>query len=227
MKNFLLTAALAILLVSAAAPIPLSAAEPPDSREGYGHGKESLGAATILLPVPVWIIGSYDTDGKPNVMTASWVGICNSDPPCVTISLTESRYSYGNIMEHKAFTVNIPSEKFAAESAFYGTVSGRDYDKFEKTGLTAVRSDLVEAPYIGEFPLVAECRLIHTYKVGTHVMMIGEIMDVKADKSILKEDGRPDIEKLKPFIYAVGSGSFHAMGRDLGTVRELQNTIER
>ncbi|HSG29768.1 MAG TPA: flavin reductase family protein [Candidatus Krumholzibacterium sp.] len=206
---------------------PAVAAGPEEAEETALTEKESLGAHTLILPVPVWIIGSYDSAGTPNVMAASWAGICNSRPACVTISLTETRYSYKNIMERKSFTVNIPSEKYAAESAFFGTVSGRDFNKFEVTGLTAVRSALVDAPYIGEFPLVAECRLIHTYKVGSHVMMVGEILDVKADKSILNENGRPDIDLLKPFIYTPGSGNFVGMGKDLGTVRDLQEKIER
>ena len=74
--------------------------------------KKSLGAKT-LLPTPVWIIGSYDSVGKPNMMTAAWVGICCSRPPCVTISLRKATYTYGNIMKRKAYTVNLPSEEFA------------------------------------------------------------------------------------------------------------------
>ncbi|MBU8921545.1 MAG: flavin reductase family protein [Bacteroidales bacterium] len=219
---------LCILVVSTGLPGPYPGNDVrAGDIEASDNEKSSLGAATLILPVPVWIVGTYDSEGVPNVMTASWAGICNSSPPCVTISLTEGRYSYGNIIERKAFTINIPSEKFAAESAFFGTVSGRDFNKFDKTGLTAIKSDLVDAPYIREFPLVAECRLIHTYKVGSHVMLIGEILDIKADKSILKENGRPDIDLLKPFIYATGSGTFHGMGKNLGLVRELQETIER
>jgi len=199
----------------------------PGKVEPSSVEKSSLGAHTLILPLPVWIVGTYDEEGVPNVMTASWAGICNSSPPCVTISLTETRYSYDNIIKRKAFTINIPSEKFAAESDFFGTVSGRDFNKFDKTGLTAIKSDLVDAPYIQEFPLVAECKLIHTYKVGSHIMFIGEILDIKADKSILKENGRPDIDLLKPFIYATGSGTFHGMGKNLGTVGDLQKTIKR
>jgi flavin reductase (DIM6/NTAB) family NADH-FMN oxidoreductase RutF len=221
----LLTVSLVLAAVSSASLTPALNAATTSKAEG--EAMESLGASTLILPVPVWIIGSYDSDGKPNAMTASWVGICNSDPPCVTISLKEIRYSYGNIMERKAFTVNIPSERYAAESAFFGTVSGRDVDKFAATGLTAVKSALVDAPYIGEFPLVAECKLIHTYKVGSHVMMIGEILDVKAHPSVLKSNGRPGIKMMKPFVYTPGSGTFVGLGEEIGSVRELQRRIAR
>jgi len=71
--------------------------------------KKSIGVKTIVYPTPVFVIGTYDQRGNPNIMTASWAGICCSSPPCVAVSLREATYSYGNIVLHKAFTVNIPS----------------------------------------------------------------------------------------------------------------------
>ena len=122
--------------------------------------RKSLGAKTLAQPCPVWVIGSYDAAGKPNVMTASWAAICCSQPPMVTVSLRKATYTYGSIMESKAFTVNIPSEEFVSAAAYFGSVSGRDVDKFAASGLTPVKSALVNAPYIKEFPLVLECKLV-------------------------------------------------------------------
>jgi len=187
--------------------------------------KQSLGART-LLPTPVWIIGTYDKEGKSNMMTAAWVGICCSQPPCVTISLREATYTYSNIMERKAFTVNIPSEGFAKEASYFGSVSGRDVDKLAITGLTPVRSELVDAPYLKEFPLIVECEVIYTYKVGLHTMFIGEIKDVKADASILGENGYPDAKKLHSIIFSPGSAEFYKTGEFLGKLSELRKKIQ-
>lgn len=195
-------------------------------KEGGEDMKKSLGARNIL-PVPVWVIGSYDKEGKPNVMTSAWVGICCSKPPCVTISLRRATYTFGNIMERKAFTVNIPSELFAKEVAYFGSVSGRDVNKLSTAGLTPIKSDLVDAPYIGEFPLVVECKLLQTFELGSHTMFIGEIMDVKANKSILGEDGLPDVKKLKPFVFAPGSSDFYETGKYLGKVSILAKRVEK
>lgn len=189
--------------------------------------KKSLGAGTVVPPCPVWVIGSYDADGNPNMMTASWVGICCSDPPSVTISLRESRHSYGNIIASKAFTVNIPSTGFAKETAFFGTVSGRDVDKIAATGLTPVKSELVNAPYLAEFPLVVECRLVKTVEIGTHTMLIGEIVDVKADEEILDEGDTPVPAKLESFLFFPGTGNFYSTGGSIGSIRDLQAGIER
>ena len=204
-----------LVLAALAAGLSLSAAGPTRAE------KKSLGAKTIAPPAPAWLICTYDSEGKPNMMTASWVGIACSKPPCVTISLREATYTFGNIKEHGAYTVNIPSEKLAAVTAYAGVVSGRDTDKFADTGLTAVKSDLVDAPYIKECELVLECKLIKTVNLGLHTMFIGEIIDVKADEEILGEGGSPDPDKHKPFIWSIGGYGFYGLGGRIGGVGEL------
>jgi flavin reductase (DIM6/NTAB) family NADH-FMN oxidoreductase RutF len=144
-----------------------------------------------------------------------------SNPPCVTVSLRKATYTFGNIMKREAFTVNIPSEDMAAVAAYAGTVSGRDTDKFADTGLHAIRSALVDAPYIDECGLVIECRLIRTVELGLHTMFIGEIADVKADPGILGDGGTPDPGKHRPFIYSVGGWGFYGLGGRIGGVGEL------
>ncbi|MFC2169619.1 flavin reductase family protein [Acidobacteriota bacterium] len=189
--------------------------------------KASLGARTVIIPTPVWVIGSYDKEGMPNVMTSSWVGICCSKPASLMTCLREATYTHGNIMARKAFTVNIASESFAPQAAYVGRVSGRNVDKFKKTGLTPVKSTLVDAPYIKEFPLVVECKVTKTVELGSHTMFIGEIRDVKADQHILSETGVPDIEKLKPFVFVPGSSKFYGIGQSLGGVSDLAKAAEK
>ncbi len=187
--------------------------------------KKSLGAKTIVYPTPVFVVGSYDSAGKPNVMTASWGGICCSNPPCVAVAIRKVTYSYGNITERKAFTINIPSETYVKEADYFGMVSGKDKDKFATTGLTPVKSDLVDAPYIKEFPFVLECKLKHTVEVGLHTQFIGEIMDIKAEESMLDEHGNLDIEKVKPFLFAPEARAYYKVGQYLGKAFSLWKEV--
>ena len=187
--------------------------------------KKSLGAKTLVYPTPVWVVGTYDKEGKPNMMAAAWGGICCSKPPCVGVSLRQATYTYGNIMERKAFTVNVPSEAHAREADYIGIVSGRKADKFAATGLTPVRSGLVDAPYVGEFPLVLECRLLRAVEIGLHTQFIGEIVDVKADESVLGEHGLPDIEKVKPILFAPEVNTYHGVGGNLGRAYSIGRKI--
>lgn len=174
--------------------------------------RKSFGAKTLIYPTPVWCVGSYDAQGKPNVMTIAWGGICCSTPPCVTISLRKATYTYGNVMERKAYTLSVPTEKYVKEADYFGIASGKNENKFEKSGLTPEKSELVDAPYVKEFPMVLECKVIHHYEIGLHTQFIGEILDVKADQDMLDEAGNADIEKIKPILYAPGLQAYHGVG---------------
>ena len=178
--------------------------------------KKSLGAKTLAQPAPVWVVGSYDAQGKPNIMTIAWGGICCSQPPCVTVSLRKATHTYGCIKERKAYTVNIPSSAMVKEVDYVGTTSGRTIDKFAMTKLTPVRSELVDAPYIKEFPVVIECRVLHTLEIGLHTQFIGEIKDIKAEESVLGEQGMADILKVKPLIFDPGQGAYYGIGERIG-----------
>ncbi len=189
--------------------------------------KRSFGPKTLVFPTPVWVVGSYDREGRPNVMAAAWGGVCCSKPPCVAVSLREATYTFGNIVARKAFTISVPSEAHCRETDYIGIVSGKKVDKFAGTGLTPVRSEIVDAPYVAEFPLVLECRLHQTVEIGLHTQFIGEILDVKADESVLGEDGLPDIEKVKPIVYAPEIRTYHGIGRNLGRAYTLGKGIMR
>ncbi|GAF91443.1 unnamed protein product, partial [marine sediment metagenome] len=171
---------------------------------------------TIVFPTPVFVVGTYDKNDKPNVMTVAWGGICCSSPPCVAVSLRAATYSHGNITNRKAFTVSIPSEDHAREADYFGIVSGKSKDKFAATGLTPVKSELVDAPYVSEFPLILECKLLHTFELGLHTQFIGEIVDVKADEAVLGEEGVPDIERVRPMLFAPDIHTYHGVGRFIG-----------
>ncbi len=174
--------------------------------------KKSIGAKTIVFPTPVFIVGTYKKDGKPNAMAVAWGGICCSNPPCVSISLREATLTYSNVMERKAFTVSIPSEKYLKEADHFGVVSGKQEDKFASTKLTPVKSELVDAPYVKEFPLVLECRLVQTLTLGLHTLFVGEIKDVKADEDVLAKGDVPDIEKIKPFSFNPANRTYYGNG---------------
>ena len=189
--------------------------------------KKSLGAKTILYPTPVLIVGTYDAAGKPNVMTAAWGGICCSSPPCVAVSLRKATYTYGNIVQQGGFTINIPSEDFAVQADYFGMVSGKKADKFAETGLTPIRSTLVNAPYIKEFPLVLECKLVHQIELGLHTQFVGEILDVKADEDILDDNGALDVEELKPFFYAPEVSAYYGTGRRLGNAFSIGQAVKK
>ena len=189
--------------------------------------KKSLGVKTLACPTPLWVVGTYDSEGKPNVMTIAWGGICCSKPQSVNISLRKATYSYGNIIDRKAFTINIPSENYAKEADYFGIATGSKTNKFADTGLTPVKSDLVDAPYVKEFPLILECKMTHNTEIGTHTLFVGEIIDVKADESVLGEEGLPDINKVLPVLFAPEIRTYHGIGKTLGKAFSMGKEIQQ
>jgi flavin reductase (DIM6/NTAB) family NADH-FMN oxidoreductase RutF len=182
--------------------------------------KKSLGPDTLIYPTPTWVVGTYDREGKPNLMTIAWGGICCSQPPCLAISLRKATYSYGNVIERKAFTVSVPAAEQVDLADYIGLVSGRGVDKFKVCNLTPVRSEVVDAPYPQEFPMVLECRLLHTLEIGLHTQFVGEIIDVKVEESALGPDGNPMIEKVQPIIFSPRDRRYHRIGEPLGKAFE-------
>jgi flavin reductase (DIM6/NTAB) family NADH-FMN oxidoreductase RutF/nitroreductase len=163
--------------------------------------KVSVGAKGWIMPKPALVIGSYDNEGNPNIMTASWVGIVNSNPMSIGVSVRSSRHTYKNIMETRSFTVNVPSARFVAHMDYAGVVSGRDEDKFKTLGLTPIKGTYVNAPVIDEFPIVIECEVTHTFDLGSHTQFVGKVIDTRIDAHLLTENGRVDIEQLNPIIH--------------------------
>ncbi|MFH0763601.1 MAG: flavin reductase family protein [Candidatus Omnitrophota bacterium] len=189
--------------------------------------KKSVGAKTILFPTPVFIVGTYDKDNKPNAMAVAWGGILCSNPPSAGVAIREATYTYGNLMARNAFTISIPSEKFVKEADYFGIASGRSEDKFASAKLTPVKSGLVDAPYVGEFPLVVECSVTRAVKLGLHTLFIGEIRDVLADEAALDKDGSPDIKKIKPMIFDPAKRGYYGIGGYLARAFSEGNKIKK
>ena len=145
----------------------------------------------------------------------------------MAVSLRKATYTYGNIVQQGGFTINIPSEDFAVQADYFGMVSGKKADKFAETGLTPIRSTLVNAPYIKEFPLVLECKLVHQIELGLHTQFVGEILDVKASEDILDDNGALDVEELKPFFYAPEVNAYYGTGRRLGNAFSIGQAVKK
>jgi len=186
--------------------------------------KQSLGAKTLIYPTPVLVVGSYHAAGRPNVMTAAWGGIACSKPPCVSVSLRAATATHGNIIARKAFTISLPSGAQAAAD-YFGLVSGRTTDKFAATGLTPLRSELVDAPYVAEFPLIIECAVVQVHELGLHTQFIGEVKDVKIEEACLDAEGHVDVHKLDPLAFAPDTGAYFALGALIGRAYSAGKTF--
>ena len=102
--------------------------------------------------------------GEPaNTMTVGWATIGSSwHKPIVMVLVRPQRHTFSLMEQAEDFTVSIPTKNpLKAELAFAGTKSGRDFNKFEGHGLTAVPAQKVKAPIVAECGLHLECRIVH------------------------------------------------------------------
>ena len=118
-------------------------------------------------------------------------------------------------MERKAYTINVASAKDVAKVDYCGIVSGKNADKFAACNFTAVKSELVDAPYVAECPLVLECKVIRVEDLGMHAMFVGEVIDVMVDEAAMK-DGKPDPLLIDPIVYAPEDRHYYGLGANLG-----------
>jgi flavin reductase (DIM6/NTAB) family NADH-FMN oxidoreductase RutF len=163
--------------------------------------KKLLKPQTLLVPLPAVMISCQMEDEKPNILTVSWVGICCSEPPMISLALRKSRYSYSIIDKSREFVVNLTTEDLFKVTDYCGMVSGKDVDKFKETKLTPIKGAKIKAPLIKECPINIECQVRKVIQLGSHDLFIGEIVAVHADTDYLDENDCPDMNKFKPLIY--------------------------
>ena len=161
--------------------------------------KTKLGPRTLVYPMPVFLVGS-NVDGKPNVMAVAWGGICNGEPPMISIGIRPSRHTHKGISQNMTFSINIPSAEQTKEADYCGIASGAKVDKVAACKFKIFYGALGTAPMIEQCPLNLECKVVQSLSLGSHTLFIGEIKEVYISEECLTE-GKPDVEKMKPLIY--------------------------
>ena len=177
--------------------------------------KRELPVKPYLFPMPVLMIATYGDDETVDVMNMAWGGICAEN--MVSLNIDEEHKTSQNIKKRGSFTLSIADIPHMAEADFFGIASGnRMKDKFERSGLTAIKSEKVDAPVIQEFPLTLECKVVETKHeiYGFHV--IGEIVGILAEENILNEAGKVEPEKLNAFIFDQFQNGYYAVGEKIG-----------
>lgn len=184
--------------------------------------RKDFGVKTWMYPLPVLIVGSYDGEGNANAMNAAWGGIYDTNQ--VVLCLSAGHKTTKNIKERGAFTVSFADAAHVEAADYVGLASANDVsDKMKKAGFTTQKSSFVDAPVICELPMTLECTLI---KVSEDGNIIGQIVNVSADESILGEDGNVDVEKLKPIAFDPVHNAYHVLGEKVGNAFSDGNALK-
>jgi len=160
--------------------------------------KITLGPMPYMSVMPTLLVGS-NVKGKANYMTAAWSTVACMAPPMVCVAINKARYTAKGIEENQTFSLNIPSAKQVIETDHCGLVSGAQEDKSKI--FTSFYGKLRTAPLAEECPVNIECKLFKSVDCGSHLLYIGEVIEIHADEACVT-DGKPDTAKLDPIVYA-------------------------
>lgn len=183
--------------------------------------KQQLGPTVFSFPMPVVLVGTV-INGKVNFMTASWCGIVCLKPATISVAINTTRYTLEGIRHHKNFSINVPTVSQVQQVDYCGIYSGKKVDK--SVGFAVFYGDLVTAPLIKECPINLECSVINTVNIGTHDLIIGNIVQSYADDSIVA-GGEIHPEKANSLIYIPGSGGeYHTLGEYVAKAFDVGKT---
>lgn len=175
--------------------------------------RRNFGAKPWTYPQPVFILATYGEDGTPNAMNAAWGGISEDNE--LSICISAEHKTTANLLACKAFTVSMATAEQVVACDYVGIESGNNVaNKLEKAGWHTIRSEFVDAPLIEELPMAVECRLIHYDPESCR--LVGEIVNVSADESILDADGKIDPDKLQPITFDPIHNTYHRLGETVG-----------
>lgn len=149
--------------------------------------RKNIKTTETIFPMPVLMIATYNEDGSVDVMNAAWGMMLDRD--IVVLNLTETHKTVKNIKKRGAFTVSIADAKHVVEADYFGIVSGNNTkNKFENSGLTAVKSEIVDAPIVEEFPICMECEFIEYQDDEYGCGVVGKIVNVSALEEVMNGD---------------------------------------
>ena len=176
--------------------------------------RQKLSLTGGIFPMPVLMIATYNEDGSVDVMNAAWGTML--DMSVVALNLSESHRTMENIRRSGAFTVSVADAAHVTEADYFGVVSAKNEPrKFEKSGLTAVRTETVDAPAICEFPLCLECQYLG-YEGGEHgIGAIGRVVNVTADERVMT-DGKIDMQKVDAIAFDQYTNGYYRIGERVG-----------
>lgn len=177
---------------------------------------------SIVTPLPVLMIGTYDEEGNANVMNIAWGGQCGPKHIAINIGLPEvEKKTLKNIKVKKEFTVSYATKDTMEISDYFGLFSGNVVDKIAEAEVNVEKAENVDAPIIAEYPLTAECKLVEMNENDLGEMhIIGEIVNISADESILDDEGNISVDKLQPIIYDSIGKTYRIVGEVVGTAFE-------
>ena len=144
------------------------------------------------IPVPMFLVTSYKSNGKANACMQSWASFTTGDKGtrffAILSSVNKNGHLYKTIMEEKCAVINFMSADLYDTSMKTIKNNQFEVDEIAEAGLTSVPADKVNAPMIDECFLNLECEFLWKKEIvpnDDHAMICLEIVNVHIDEQHL------------------------------------------
>ncbi|MEJ2657182.1 MAG: flavin reductase family protein [Desulfobacterales bacterium] len=161
-----------------------------------------------VVPRPIGWISTVDSAGRPNLAPFSFFNaVCANPPhvlfcPSVRIEDRQQKDSLRNARATGEFVVNIVTEDLAEAMNLTSTDLPAEVNEFEISSLRTSPSTVVRPPRVAASPIHYECKVVHIYAVGDQPgagnVVIGRVVHIHVDESVLFGGDKIDLAKLKP-----------------------------
>lgn len=158
---------------------------------------------SCIVPRPIAWVSTQSPDGVLNAAPFSYFQALGGQPPMIMIAIGnrrtgEPKDTRRNIEATGEFVVNILGEAAAPQMVRSSVDHPYGVSEFDEVGITAVASERVAPPRIGECGVALECKLDRVLQLGGSGVVIGEVVLFHIDDDLLDADGLVDPVRLNP-----------------------------
>jgi len=176
--------------------------EPKDLSTAKLHGY----LQSAVAPRPIAFASTISADGKPNLSPFSFFNVFSANPPILIFS--PARRVRDNTVKHtllnaeatKEVVINIVNYDIVQQASLSSTEYAEGVNEFLKSGLTAIKSDLVKPFRVAESPVQFECKVNDIISLGENGgagnLVICEVVKIHISEKILDENGQIDQHKI-------------------------------
>jgi len=167
-----------------------------------------------IIPRPIGWISTIDENGINNLAPFSYFNMVSSDPPCLMFSTrrddNKNKDTLNNVLQNNQFVVNLVTIDVVEQMNTTSAAVAASIDEFELANITPIDSVFVKPKRVKESLVHFECEKIHHYFIdnetgGGACVIIGKVITMHIDDSILMENHKIDLEKYKPVARLAGS----------------------
>ncbi|GEC78317.1 flavin reductase family protein [Flavobacterium aquatile] len=167
-----------------------------------------------VIPRPIGWISTVDANGINNLAPFSYFNAIGEDPPHVMFSTTRgnntNKDTLNNVLANGQFVVNMVTEELAEKMNTTAQTVAADVDEFQLAEVTPIPSTLIKPMRVKESLVTFECEMVHHYFLENHknggaCIVIGRIVMMHFDDSILLDNYKINLETYKPIARLAGS----------------------